>query len=184
LFRFEIFNPISVKLHIDSVVNGAAVSREMQCMLDRISLADHPTAVLENIQVFVRIGMHPWERHAERPNRLLVSVRLHSRSLFDSRNCTGFVNYDRVRERIGSWTQRGHTDLIETLLQDLVDFAFEDPLVEACEVRIVKPDVFGEAEGAGVEWLRLRPTASGPRWRRFRFPQRLRILRSRQGSRT
>ena len=156
----------------------------MHSLPDRIYFADHQTAILDNVQVFVPIGMHAWERHPERPNRLLVSVRLHSRAAFNPRNSAGFVNYDRVRDRIGSWSQRGHTDLIETLLQDLVDFAFEDPLVEACEVRIVKPDVFGEAQGAGVEWLRLRPAATGRRWRRFHFPKRFQIFKSWHRSRT
>ena len=41
---------------------------------------------------------------------------------------------------------------------DLVAFIFEDPLVDACRVKAVKPEIFGKAKGAGVEWFRVRPT--------------------------
>ena len=41
-------------------------------------------------------------------------------------------------------------------LEELVALCFRDARVEACRVSIVKPDIFNEAGGAGVEVYRVR----------------------------
>jgi len=43
------------------------------------------------------------------------------------------------------------------LVEDLIGVCFALPPVEACRVRITKPDIFPEAAGAGVEIFRRRP---------------------------
>lgn len=115
---------------------------------------DGARAILRGVQVDVRCGLHPWERHPERPNRLSVDVDLHSDWPVGG---AGYVDYDRVRARILGWAGREHVDLLETLLGELADFAFEDPAVTACRIRIVKPDIFAETRAAGVELFRRRP---------------------------
>ena len=123
-------------------------------------LPDSQTSILEDVEVHVRCGLHPWERHPERPNRLLVSVQLYTTTPFDPATGAGYLDYDRVRDHLLTWPSRPHVDLLETLLAGLTAFAFEDPLVEACHVKVVKPDIFPEAKGgAGVEWFRKRPSA-------------------------
>ena len=69
----------------------------------------------------------------------------------------GYVDYDRVRNYILSWRDRPHVDLLETLIDDLTGFVFQDAAVTACRVRILKPDIFAETRGAGVEVFRRRP---------------------------
>lgn len=102
----------------------------------------------------MRCGLHPWERHPERPNRLKVDVDMYSDWPTGG---SGFVDYDRVRDHILGWSSRPHTDLLETMLAELSDLVFEDPAVTACRIRIVKPDIFAETDAAGVEVFRLRP---------------------------
>lgn len=125
--------------------------------MDWRQLPDSQTSILEDVELWVRCGLHPWERHAERPNRLLVSVALYTSTRFDPATGAGYLDYDRVRDHLKTWPGRPHVDLLETLLAGLSDFAFEDPLVEACRVKVVKPDIFPEARAAGVEWFRRRP---------------------------
>lgn len=105
----------------------------------------------------VACGLHPWERHPERPNRLSVDVEMFASWPLSSGS--GYLDYDRVRDRILSWREKPHTDLLETLLIELTDFIFEDALVEACRVKVIKPDIFPEAAGAGVELFRRRPVS-------------------------
>ena len=120
-------------------------------------LPDSQTSILEDVEVWVRCGLHPWERHPERPNRLLVSIQLYTTTPYDPATGAGYMDYDRVRDHLLTWPGRPHIDLLETLLAGLSDFAFEDHLVEACRVKVVKPDIFPEARAAGVEWFRRRP---------------------------
>ncbi len=107
-------------------------------------------AILKDVQTEARIGLHPWERHPERPSRLLVGVEMFA-------NGRVFLDYDPVRAAIGTWPGRPHTDLLETLAEEIVAVCFANPLVEACRVSVMKPDIFNEAGGAGVEFYRLRP---------------------------
>jgi dihydroneopterin aldolase len=61
------------------------------------------------------------------------------------------LDYDPVREALKTWPTRPHTPLLETLLHELVELCFRNPRVSACRVSIMKPDIFNEAAGAGVE---------------------------------
>lgn len=108
---------------------------------------------LEDVEVLVACGLHPWERHPERPNRLLVSVEMWGAA---PDGAGAFIDYDRVRARILSWRDRPHTPLLETLLDDLADFILQDGQVLACRVAISKPDIFPETAAAGVELTRSR----------------------------
>ncbi len=112
--------------------------------------ADHVRTFLKDVQTEAQIGLHPWERHPERPTRLVVNVEMFAHG-------AAFLDYDPVRTAIRAWPGRPHTDLLETLAEELVAVCFADPLVEACRVSVVKPDIFNEAGAAGVEFYRLRP---------------------------
>lgn len=125
--------------------------------MDWRALPDSQTSILEDVEVRVRCGLHPWERDPERPNRLLVSVQLYTTTVFDPATGAGWLDYDRVRDHLLTWPERPHIDLLETLLEGLAAFVFEDPRVEACRLKVLKPDIFPEARAAGVEWFRRRP---------------------------
>ena len=55
-------------------------------------------------------------------------------------------------EREADWRR------LETLLTKVTAKSFEHPLVDACRVRVMKPEIFSRAGGAGVEWFRTRPS--------------------------
>lgn len=120
---------------------------------------NHIRVVLRDIVTEAHVGLHPWERHPERPTRLIVNVEmfapLHqplSAELPDT-----IVDYDPVRAALRAWPARPHTPLLETLLHELVELCFRNPRVTACRVSIMKPDIFNEAAGAGVEVWQVRP---------------------------
>lgn len=118
---------------------------------------DHVRVLLSDVAVDVRIGLHPWERHPERPTRLIVNVEMFAAwPLPESGPGGGFIDYDRVRDHINGWRGRDHVELLETLVEELIGVCLDLPPVEACRVRIVKPDIFPEAAGAGVEIFRRR----------------------------
>ncbi len=113
--------------------------------------------ILRDLVTEVPLGLHAWERHKERPQRIVVNVELfaHTDGTFGSRET--IVDYDEIRNELKAWRARDHVELIETLLEDLVALCFRNARVEACRVSIVKPDIFNEAGGAGVEVYRVRP---------------------------
>jgi dihydroneopterin aldolase len=122
--------------------------------------SDYIRVVLRDVEVEAHVGLHPWERHPERPSRLLVTVEMFAH-LARGRTAAGgakpAIDYDRVRNGLQGWSSRPHTPLLETLAEEVVALCFGDAWVEACRVSIVKPDIFNEAAGAGVEIYRVRP---------------------------
>lgn len=112
-------------------------------------------AKLESVMVDVALGLHPWEQHPEHPTKLRVDVVMYRTG---QRSEPGeFIDYDPIRLYLKTWSTRPHTPLLETLAEDLIDQIFKLKLVEACWVSLVKPHIFPEASGAGIEIFRVRP---------------------------
>lgn len=124
---------------------------------------DYLCARLRRVEVEVHVGLHPWELHPEKPTRLWVDVDLYM--LDPPRRPTGLyevIDYDRVRTYLRGWESKPHTPLLETLAAELIEFAFEDERVDAVRVSLLKPDIFNETRGAGVEMFRRRAKPSLP----------------------
>ena len=124
---------------------------------EKLPAHDYLCSRLKRLEIEVHVGLHPWELHPERPTRLWVDVELYSFN--PPRRPSGLydvIDYDRVRNKLKSWETRPHTPLLETLAEELVEFALTDERVDAVRVRLLKPDIFNEAEGAGVELFRRR----------------------------
>ena len=112
--------------------------------------------VLRDVQTEARVGLHAWERHDERPSRLIVNVEMFANTAADGAHDTAFIDYDPIRASVRTWPQRPHTDLLETLAEELVGLCLANPRVAACRVSVMKPDIFNEAAAAGVELYRTR----------------------------
>ncbi len=111
------------------------------------------------------VGLHPWERHPERPSRLIVNVEMFAPAAGGRLDREGapFLDYDPVRAALRTWPTRKHTPLLETLIEELFEVCFANPSVQACRICILKPDIFNEAAAAGVEAARHRKAARLPK---------------------
>jgi 7,8-dihydroneopterin aldolase/epimerase/oxygenase len=121
-----------------------------------ITQSDHVVVRLKNVVVETSCGLHPWEQHPERPNRLSINVTLYAKLGHRRLAEFGYIDYDDLRNFLKGFPSRPHTPLLETLLDEIVDKCFADERVDACHVSIMKPDIFNEAEAAGVEVYRTR----------------------------
>src|SRR5258708_21577887 len=114
--------------------------------------------VLRDIETEAHVGLHPWEQHPQRPTRLIVNVEMFAPLVrpLSAETPDSMLDYDPVRGALKTWPTRPHTPLLETLLHELVELCFRNPRVSACRVSIMKPDIFNEAAGAGVEGYQVR----------------------------
>jgi 7,8-dihydroneopterin aldolase/epimerase/oxygenase len=120
--------------------------------------------MIRDLVTEVRLGLHPWERHPEKPQRIVVNVELYAAPQTTKyEHVSAVVDYDYIRTALKKWPNRKHTVFIETLLDELVKLAFKDKRVQAARVSIFKPDIYNEAAGAGVEVYRLRAEVSPKR---------------------
>jgi dihydroneopterin aldolase len=128
--------------------------------MDSASLhsGNHIRVVLRDIVTEAHVGLHPWERHPERPTRLIVNVEMFAplTQPLSAESRESIVDYDPIREALKAWPTRPHTPLLETLLHELVELCFQNPRVSACRISIMKPDIFNEAAAAGVEVYQIR----------------------------
>lgn len=117
---------------------------------------DYVRILLDNIRTEARVGLHPWERFAEHPNPLRVTIELFAHSPQPETEAV-FMDYDPLRAALRDWPNRPHTDLLETLAEELVGLCFSLPRVEACRVSVQKTAIFNEIEAVGVELYRRHP---------------------------
>ena len=121
-----------------------------------IPQSDHVIVRLKNVVVETSCGLHPWEQHPERPNRLSINVTLYAKLSHRRLAEFGYIDYDDLRSFLKGFPSRPNTPLLETLLDEIVDKCFADQRVDACHVSIMKLDIFNEVEAAGVEVYRTR----------------------------
>lgn len=123
---------------------------------------DYICVMLQGLETEARVGLHPWEQHAERPSRLIVNIEMFARTAgqFDATHTRPMIDYDPVRQALKAWPARPHTLLLETLVEEVVKLCFGIAAVEACRVSILKPDIFNDAAAAGIEVYRRRPGSS------------------------
>ncbi len=112
---------------------------------------------LRNYEIFINIGVHAFEKKAEQ--RVLINVDLYI-PLSDSSPTHDLleevVDYDFIRVSIADRISQGHIHLQETLCDDLAKSMLLHPKVFGVRISTMKPDVYVDCEGVGVEIFRLK----------------------------
>ena len=107
--------------------------------------------LLESLEVMTDIGFHDFE--VGTPQRLLITVELwldyHDAPADD--DPAGAWNYDMLRSEIIRIASDGRYNLQETLVHAIFDRVAAARGVAALRIKSMKPDVYGDATGIGVE---------------------------------
>ena len=123
-------------------------------------LSDCRRLFLRNYEVQINIGVHEFEKKGEQ--RVLINVDLYiplalstpSQDLLDE-----VVDYDFMRETISKRMAQGHVHLQETLVDDVAAAMLAHPRVRAVCVSTMKPDVYPDCDGVGVEVFNIKDEA-------------------------
>jgi len=129
----------------------------MSAWLPDPRLASCRRIFLRRIAVNAHIGVHAAER--EGPQRLLLDVDLFVRLSDSTPRADALeevVDYDFVRSMIHERVARGHINLQETLVDELVAGLLAHPKVVAARVTSEKPDVYRDVGAVGIEVLRFK----------------------------
>lgn len=120
-------------------------------------LQDCRRLFLRNYEVLINIGVHDFEKKGEQ--RVLINVDLYiplAVSTPQADELQEVVDYDFMRETIARRMAAGHVHLQETLVDDVVRAMLEHPKVRAARVSTMKPDVYPDCEGVGVEVFKIK----------------------------
>ena len=124
----------------------------MLSALSHPQLSDCRRVFLQNFRIDANIGIYDFEKRGAQ--RTVMNV-----DLFTPLDATTPVHdkiaevldYDFIRDTIRDRIARGHINLLETLCDDVARALLAHPLVRAVRVATIKPDVYPDCDGAGVE---------------------------------
>ena len=128
--------------------------------LSHPQLRDCRRLFLRNYEVMINIGVHDFEKKGEQ--RVLINVDLYiplAQSTPKDDQLHEVVDYDFMRETIARRIALGHVHLQETLCDDVVKAMLTHPRVRAAQVSTMKPDVYPDCEGVGVEVFQIKDEA-------------------------
>lgn len=129
----------------------------MLSALSHPQLRDCRRLFLRNYEVMINIGVHDFEKKGEQ--RVLINVDLYiplAESTPRDDQLHEVVDYDFMRETIAKRVAQGHIHLQETLCDDVVKAMLTHPRVRAAQVSTMKPDVYPDCEGVGVEVFQIK----------------------------
>ena len=132
----------------------------MLSALTHPKLADCRRLFLRNYEVMINIGVHDFEKKGEQ--RVLINVDLYiplALSTPKADHLEEVVDYDFMRVTIANRMAEGHVHLQETLCDDVVRSMLAHPNVRAVRVSTMKPDVYPDCEGVGVEVFQIKDEA-------------------------
>ena len=129
----------------------------MLSALTHPKLADCRRLFLRNYEVMINIGVHDFEKRGEQ--RVLINVDLYiplAQSTPKDDQLEEVVDYDFMRETVARRMAQGHVHLQETLCDDVARSMLAHPRVRAVRVSTMKPDVYPDCEGVGVEVFQIK----------------------------
>ena len=132
----------------------------MLSALSHPQLRDCRRLFLRNYEVMINIGVHDFEKKGEQ--RVLINVDLYiplAESTPKEDLLHEVVDYDFMRDTIAKRVAQGHVHLQETLCDDVVKAMLTHPRVRAAQVSTMKPDVYPDCEGVGVEVFQIKDPA-------------------------
>ncbi|MBC3883848.1 dihydroneopterin aldolase [Undibacterium griseum] len=129
----------------------------MLSVLHHPQLTDCRRLFLRNYEVNINIGVHEFEKKGEQ--RVLINVDLYiplATSTPKEDQLHEVVDYDFMRASIAKRVAQGHVHLQETLCDDVASIMLAHPQVRAVCVSTMKPDVYPDCEGVGVEVFQIK----------------------------
>ena len=107
--------------------------------------------LLDSLEVETDIGFHDFEVGV--PQRLLISVELWLDDHLppEGDDPARAWNYDLLRNEVRALATSGRYNLQETLVHAIFQRIASQRGVAALRVKSVKPDIYGDAKGVGVE---------------------------------
>lgn len=107
--------------------------------------------LIEDLRVQAFIGVLEFERAKRQTLRFDVEIETVAGYARRVRETGAYVSYAETVEYIlerAATTE--HVELVETWAEDVAAFALQNHLAAAVVVRVLKLDIFGEAQGVGV----------------------------------
>ena len=112
---------------------------------------------VEGLQIEASIGVHPHEHEQSQPVIINIELDMGDMPAPEDDRLHETLDYGLVAQKAEEIALEAHVQLVETLAARIAEWALaEDDRVQACRVRISKPQALLKARAAGVEIVRRR----------------------------
>ena len=120
-------------------------------------LQDCRRLFLHNYEVFMKIGVHNFEKKGEQRVQINMDLYVHlSASTPQHDLLEEVVDYNFMRNSVADRIAQGHIHLLETLCDDLAKSMLAHPNVRAVRISAIKPDIYPDCQGVGVEIFKIK----------------------------
>ena len=104
---------------------------------------------IRGLTLNAQVGVYEEEKHY--PQRLLLDLELVVQLTDNSPdNISQVVDYGALASSIRALALQQHTELLETLAEQIAQLCLRDPRVTRVDLRLEKPDIFSDADGVGI----------------------------------
>jgi len=114
---------------------------------------------VHGLRVSALLGVREWERQVRQIVIVDLELGVDTRRAAMEERLDLAVDYGEVARRVRAMIGARHVDLIETLVERVATLVLAEFAVSSVRVRITKPRVIPNADGASVEIERSRPSS-------------------------
>ena len=121
-----------------------------------LKIADASLAVrhvfVRDLRLGANIGVYAHEKHSEQPIVINIDLTVAENSKDLDDNLDNVVCYDQIVQKVKAMiTEDEHTQLVETLAENIASSCLEDSRVQVARIRVEKLNAIPEAGSVGVE---------------------------------
>jgi dihydroneopterin aldolase len=116
-------------------------------------ISGYACAFVHNVKLRLNVGLLPQEQDSAQDISVTFAVYQPAQTYLSVVNETSLMDYARLHAFVMGWENQPHVDLLETLAQQALDFAFQCNKVDYVFVYIAKMAIFENANGAGIHVL-------------------------------
>ena len=111
---------------------------------------------VNDLMLNAELGVYAHEKNIQQPLRVNVIAKIKDIPDTSNEKIDNVVCYNQISLIIKEIVNSGHTILLETLAEKILQECFKNNRIEAIKIRLEKLDAIDDAESAGIEIERSR----------------------------
>ena len=110
--------------------------------------------LIKNLILNASVGIYPKEKNRTQKVRFNISITAKD-NIKTKNDISEFVSYEDVIKNVKNVINRGHTQLIENLAQNIAEKCLINKRILKIEIMIEKLETFKEARSVGIKIIRM-----------------------------
>ncbi len=111
---------------------------------------------LEGFSIDMLIGIEEADRARTVPLTINLKVDIEYPNNDFEDDIHNVINYGDIRKGILDIASQSHLNLLETFSEKIIAFCFSFKQVHIVDLQVLKPEIFDDIDGAGIQMIRER----------------------------